>query len=124
MSEDVLRVQSELHTLGYKSSLHNWTHGTVVEFDYLVEVGSHKGKVFRLGVSFQETGYPEYPPHWIHISPAIDDEEGRRVRPYTADDGREWIALSRPPSDIWDNLLDKNMKNYLEEHVRRFWRFL
>ncbi len=118
---DISRVQSELEELGYAPTLHNWKHGVVVEFDYTVEVGTHTGQMFRLGMSFQEQGYSEYPPHWIHVSPPVDDGLGGVQERYQTADGREWIALSRPPSDIWDNLPVKNMRHYLDEHIRRFW---
>ena len=121
MSGHVDKVQLELEELGYKTSLRDSQQGTVVEFDYQVDVGTHMGETFRLGISFQETGYPEYPPHWIHVSPPVDDGLGGVVKPYTTTDGQVWVAMSRPPSDIWDKLPAKNMKNYLSEHVRRFW---
>ncbi len=121
MSSDTSPIELELEELGYTPTLHNWKHGVVVEFDYTVEAGTRTGQVFRLGMSFQEQGYPEYPPHWIHVSPPIDDGLGGVVERYQTPDGREWIALSRPPSDVWDNLPVKNMKNYLDEHIRRFW---
>ena len=120
MSDDIGRVQSELWDLGYQTSIRNSRQGIVVEFDYLVEVGSRKGETFRFGISFQEKGYPEYPPHWIHVSPPVDDGRGN-VRRYRTDNCQEWSAMSRPPSDIWDRLPVKDMKNYMNEHVRRFW---
>ena len=120
MSDEISRVRSELADLGYETSIRGWTQGTVIEFDYRVEVGNRRGETFRLGISFQENGYPEYPPHWIHVSPPVDDRRGS-VQRYTTDGGQEWAAMSRPPSDIWDTLLVKDMRAYLNEHVRRFW---
>ena len=120
MDGDIKRVQSELASLGYESSTRPSSLGSVVEFDYIVETGSNQGTTFRIGLSFQEAGYPEYPPHWIHVSPPVDD--GRlNVRRYKTEDGRQWAAMSRPPSDIWDKLPVKDARNYLNEHLRRFW---
>ena len=122
MSAEIETVQKELNDLGYDIVVRQWDHGTVVEFDYEVETGDRAGETFRLGISFHQgrTGYPEYPPHWIHVSPPVSD--GRKVHyEYETTDGRKWIAMSRPPSDIWDKLPVKDMKNYLSEHIRRFW---
>lgn len=122
MNDTIGRVQAELGDLGYQTSTRESSQGMVVEFDYCVESGTRKGQKFRIGLSFQESGYPEYPPHWIHVSPPVRDTLGGVVQEYESDDGRKWIALSRPPSDIWDELPEKNMKSYLEGHLRRFWR--
>ena len=122
MSAEIEQVRKELRDLGYDTEVRQWNHGAVVEFDYQVETGSRSGETFRLGISFhgRMTGYPEYPPHWIHVSPPVND--GRKVHyEYQTEDGRKWSAMSRPPNDIWDRLPVKDMKNYLNEHVRRFW---
>ena len=122
MSAEIERVQEELGDLGYDTVVRQWDQGTVVEFDYKVETGTRAGEAFRLGISFHKgrTGYPEYPPHWIHVSPPVGD--GRKVHyQYETDDGKKWVAMSRPPKDIWDRLPVKDMKNYLNEHIRRFW---
>ena len=121
MSDDISTVQSELADLGYSTSLRIWNKETVVEFDYCVEVGSLKGETVRLGLSFKETGYSEYPPHWIHVSPPVDDDLGGSIKRYDTDDGRQWVAMSRPPKELWDGLPVKDMKAYLSGHMRRFW---
>lgn len=121
MSDDASTVQSELADLGYCTSLHTWKNTTVVEFDYFVEVGSLRGETVRLGLSFKETGYPEYPPHWIHVCPPVDDGLGGSVQHYETDDGRQWVAMSRPPKELWDRLPAKDMRAYLSGHMRRFW---
>ena len=56
--------------------------------------------------------YPEYPPHWIYISPHIDDNRGGAVEKYTDDHGRNWIVLSRPPGDFWDRLATKHISHF------------
>ena len=70
----------------------------------------------------QEINYPEYPPHWIHVTPKIEDKRGLPGKEYTDADGRPWVAFSRPPSDFWDNAPTKHMSVYVGEHLRRFWR--
>ncbi len=93
-------------------------------FDYAVDTGRHKGRTFRVGVSFQETQYPEYPPHFVWVaalpSPALPAHSSGRH------DGMDWCAFSVPPSDFWDRLpaADKNMKTYMTRHMRRFWNQL
>ena len=121
MSDDTSQLRKELEDLGYQVSVRESPQGTVVEFDYLVEAGSRKGETFKLGISFQEAGYPEYPPHWIHTSPPVNDGLGGVVERYHSGDGQEWVAMSRPPKERWDRLPVKDMRNYLNEHVRRFW---
>lgn len=96
----------------------------MVVIDYTIEVGSHAGQRVCLGISFLEGGYPEYPPHWILVSPPISD--GRPHGPegtFSDDHGRSWLPMSRPPSDFWDRLRpeQQNMSTYLRHHVRRIW---
>ena len=122
MSNEIEQVRAELSELGYDTSIREWENGIVVEFDYKVEVGTCSGETYRLGISFHEgrTGYPEYPPHWIHVSPPVSDGQAN-CRKYETGNGQKWIAMSRPPKKIWDRLLTKDMENYLNEHMRKFW---
>lgn len=121
MSSNVKRIQWELDALGYTTTLRESPRGQVVSFEYDVEVGTHKGSTFVVGLSFQgDEGYPEYPPHWIHVTPPIDDGKGGAVETYSAD-GREWTAMSRPPGALWDDLPTKHMYNYMMDHFRRLW---
>ena len=122
MSNSFERVKSELRASGCQTFEFDGPHGPVVAFPYKIETGSHKGEEVRVGISFQEEGYPEYPPHWIHVSPPIDDGKGGAVENYMRpEDGSEWLAMSRPPGDIWDRLLTKHMSVYLSDHLRRIW---
>ena len=100
----------------------NSAQGPVVSFPYVLETGSHKGEQVTIGVSFQEEGYPEYPPHWIHISPPIDDGRGGAVNHYSDSAGRDWLAMSRPPGPMWDQLPTKHMTAFVAEHLRRIWK--
>ena len=91
-------------------------------FHYTIESGPHEREDVQVGLSFQDPGYPEYPPHWVHVSPPINDNKGGVVSPYKDADGREWLAMSRPPGNIWDRLPTKTMRAYIEEHLRRVLR--
>lgn len=124
MSNSIERVQAELVYLGYHTSVFDSPLGQVVTFDYTIEAGGHKGTLVTVGLSFQESGYPEYPPHWVHISPPISDGKSGSVLAYSDESKRSWIALSRPPGDIWDRLPTKHMDFYIKEHLRRIWQDL
>ena len=121
MADDIGRVREELEEQGFPTSVRDSPQGKVAEFDYKVDVGPRKGEWFKVGISFQEGGYPEYPPHWIHVSPPVEDGIRGVVKRYRTDDGREWVAMSRPPKEYWDRLPEKNMKHFVNEHLRRFW---
>ena len=122
MSDNIDRIRAELESLGYKTSIFDTRQGKAVSFSYTVEVGSRKGEEVMLAISMQGSEpYPEYPPHWIHVSPPIHDGKGGSTKNYVDDNGREWIAMSRPPGEIWDQLPTKHMMAYMNEHVRRFW---
>ena len=94
----------------------------MVCFDYKIETGSRKGEPVRIGLSFQEEGYPEYPPHWIHVTPPISDGKAGVVDNYVDAQGHNWVAMSRPPGDLWDRLPTKHMATYISEHLRRIWK--
>ena len=120
MSNDIERVQSELNSIGYTTRVKDTLQGKTVVFPYTIESGPNEGKDVLVGLSFQETGYPEYPPHWIHVSPPMDDNKGN-VTPYEDSDG-QWLAMSRPPEIVWDRLPAKSMRGYIDEHLRRVLR--
>ena len=99
--------------------------GKAVVINYRILTGKYNGDEVLLGFSFQGAeGYPEYPPHWIHISPPHDDGLGGPRQEYQRSDGKDgqcsWLALSRPPGQLWDNLHIKHMKHYLDFHINRF----
>lgn len=121
MQNDIERMRCDLECLGYSTVARDSAQGEVVEFEYLVETGKNSGRQFHIGISMQEAGYPEYPPHWIHVSPPVNDGLRGSVQPYRTEDGRDWVAMSRPPSDLWDQLPTKDMRSYLDHHLRRFW---
>ena len=122
MYDNIDRIKAELESLGYKTCLSDSPQGKVVSFPYTVETGSHKGEQVRLGISMQGSeSYPGYPPHWIHLTPPIDDGKGGAVEKYRDENGQEWIAMSRPPGELWDQLPTKHMMGYVNEHLRRFW---
>ena len=123
MSDSILKARAELKALGYETFEFDWQNGRVVAFQYTIEAGSKAGTPVLVGISFQEEGYPEYPPHWVHVSPPIPDHHGGG-QAYCTDDGREWLAMSRAPGSTWDRLPmpKRDMASYIEEHMRRMWR--
>ena len=118
MSSSLDKIEIELQELGFATTRFTSPHGEVVAFSYVIDVGRLLGTGCQLGVSMQEQGFPVYPPHWIHLSPPINDKQGSG-RQYTDEQGTPWVAFSRPPT-YWDNLPNKNIKAFLDEHVRRF----
>ena len=120
MSASIDRVQRELESLDLSAHQFDSPQGKVVAFPYTVEVGTHKGEEVFVGLSFQEEGYPEYPPHWIHVSPPLDDGRGGSKSNYESD-GRTWLAMSRPPGALWDSLPTKHMRAFITEHLRKIW---
>ena len=121
MPDAISQIQTELDSLGYTTSVFDGPNGAVVSFRYTIETGSHRGKRVTIGVSFQETNYPEYPPHWIHISPPINDGRGGSIQSYDSADGKKWLAMSRPPGAMWDRLPTKHMEVFISEHLRKIW---
>ena len=121
MADNIDLIKKELESLGYETRLFESGQGIVVSFSYKVETGSYQDKQVTVGISMHGSGqYPECPPHWIHLTPPIDDGKGGTVQKYSKN-GREWVAMSRPPGDMWDQLPTKHMSVYLNDHLRRFW---
>lgn len=115
-------IEKELQELGYKARIFTpANHNAVVAFKYKVDTGRYSGNCYRIGISFQEEGYPEYPPHFIHVCCAPD--LALTAHSSYQENEQEWKAFSVPPSDFWDRLPheNKNMKTYLNLHMRRFW---
>lgn len=122
MASNLDLIEVELTGIGYDVRRQHTSRGEVVVFCYCVESGSKKGQTVEMGISMHRRQvYPEYPPHWIHITPPTRDGLSGAVEEYTTEDGRRWITMSRPPGPIWDQLPTKHMTYYLSEHVRRFW---
>ena len=122
MSDSILRIQAELESLGYTTCLLDSPHGRVVAFPYKVEVGLHAGKTAKVGISMHgNKAYPEYPPHWIHLAPEFNDGKGGSVVGYEDKNKQQWIAMSRKPGPLWDELPTKHMTYYISEHLRSIW---
>ena len=122
---DFEQVVSELKELGYEPAsvdFPGWSiDGKTIVFSYDVNTGRYKGCTFRIGLSFQERGYPHYPPHFIHV----ESLENSRITAHSRHscDGIQWLVFSVPPGDFWDQLPTehKNMKTYIRRHILRFW---
>ena len=118
------RIADELRGLKYAPFFIDTPQGRTVVIRYRIQTGKYDGERVWLGFSLQEEGYPEYPPHWIHISPPYDDQRGGSTNPYSGcgPEGatQKWLALSRPPGEMWDRLRTKHMKGYLDFHITRF----
>ena len=120
MSEGLDLMEQELSCEGYETRRLNTPDGQMVVFDYVIETGSHKNRQVQVGAGPGD-GYPQYPPHWVVVSPPLDDGNGGVVNKHTID-GVEWLSMSRPPQDIWDSAVRRDMKTYLSDHLRRIWK--
>lgn len=122
MNSALRQVKLELEECGLTTYLIEGIPDDVVAFEYTVTTGRYRGEQVHIGLSMQELNYPEYPPHWIHVTPRVEDSRGPPGRTFTDSQGREWVGFSRPPSDFWDSAPTRHMSLYLREHLRRFWR--
>ena len=140
MSENTELMFKELEYLDYKperfSSSMRHCQGEGVKFEYVIKDGSRSGEKVMIGlvVSDSRGTWPEVAPHWILVSP-IDTvleeqvkanrngQQGSAER-YTDKNGVEWMAISAPVADFWDQIEppdSKSIRTYLERHMRRIW---
>ncbi len=117
-------AKRELDDLGFHPKIvtdPSCSYPPVIMFNYTVTNGSHRGATFRMGISFQENAYPEYPPHFLHVA----DLPAARLTKHTSYryQNVEWSVFSFPPNDFWDKLPPeaKNMKTYVYRHLTRVW---
>ena len=122
MDDNVQRIYDELQAIGQRPAVTETQKGQVVIFPYRIPSGTRKGESVTIGVSRPDGKYPEYPPHWVHISPPINDGRGGAIETYTDANGQSWLAMSRPPQDIWDKMAIKNMDTFIKEHLARIWK--
>ena len=121
-----LQIANELKELGYHPEfIEGDTAGgrqKIVVFSYQIPVGRFRGETRNIGVSTQceAMGYPETPPHWIFVNPPLRETRDGGNHGINSIDGRDWIALSRPPGQFWDRVQHKGMKAYLE-HLSKVW---
>lgn len=137
MSKNSERMAAELVKLHYEPSPFTASQqqggADGVRFEYRIEDGSRAGEVVTLALAVHEKEgeWPEVAPHWVYISPPdtvlAEQVRGSRspgaVESYQDADGY-WMVISTPPSDFWDQIdasNGKNMKTYLDRHIRRIW---
>lgn len=118
------KIKSELLDLGYEPdlvSVDGFGSGKIAIIKYNVSIGRYKDKTFRVGISFQEDGYPEYPPHFVHIEELSNPR--LPIHSQHSHGGANWSVFSAPPNDFWDRLpsSQKNMNTYMSRHMLRFW---
>ena len=88
-----------------------------MEFGYPVENGKNLSKWLRIGTIMQATRYPEFQPYWLYLGPPVDDGFGESISRYRTHQGGDWLPMSRPPNDLWNQLVAKDMRSYLEHEV-------
>ena len=124
MNSELTKIRDELQGCDLDAYVVEGADVEVVAFPYVPDNGRYAGRAFDVGLSLQEADYPEFAPHWIHVTPPIEEKHGNPGMAYDDARGRHWVAFSRPPADFWDNLPRemKNMSCFLDMHMRRFWR--
>jgi len=139
MSKNSERMAAELIGLGYRTGPFRAPPeqggADGVEFDYRIEDGSREGDTVAMAVAVHESEgiWPEIAPHWVYLSPPDEilaeqvkgSQSPGAVATYEFANGRIWMAISAPPSDFWDQIDEsdgKNMRVYLDRHIRRIWR--
>lgn len=120
----VERINGELRDLGFSPELlriDGLGGGQAAVIDYPVAAGRFKGRTFKVGIAFQEEGYPEYPPHFVWVAALPASQIPTHSTGHHND--LVWSSFSVPPNDFWDRLpvADKNMKTYVNTHLLRFW---
>ena len=141
MPENWQLLYDELKCLGYTpqrfSTSMRHCPGNGIKFEYLIVDGSRTGETVLLGLVIPDIvgAWPEGTPHWIHISPpdsVLEEQvqanrsDGQHgcVERYEDEEGVEWMAISAPVKDFWDQIDEpngKNAKTYLDRHIRRIW---
>ena len=140
MTDNVQLLSDELRRLDYEPEPFECQidvcSGQGVKFQYRIVDGSRVEETVMLGLVIpDQTGdWPEITPHWLHICPPdnvlaeqVMANRGNAqgvVRRYQDKEGTEWMAISAPVNDFWDQIEDpdgKNMSTYIERHVRRIW---
>ena len=138
MSNNSERIAAELAELRYRTSpftVPEQQGGAAgVRFPYRIEDGSRAGETVTLALAMHqnEGEWPEVAPHWLYLSPPdpvlAELVKGSRspgaIQAFQCADGHDWMAISAPPSDFWDQIdtpKGKNMEAYLNRHIRRIW---
>ena len=138
MSTNSERMAAELVGLGYRpgpfTAPREQGGADGVRFEYRIKDGSRKGDTVTLAVAVHknEGEWPEVAPHWVYLSPADDvlaeqvkgAQSPGAVANFECDNRQAWMAISAPPGDFWDQIDTKdgkNMRTYLERHIRRIW---
>lgn len=136
MADNAQRLFEELANLGYQPQYFECplkaSTGRGVKFCYAIPDGSRTGEMVTIGLVIpDEVGdWPEIAPHWVHIFPldsVIEEQvkgQNGSVKHYSDQDGTDWMAISAPVSDFWDQIDDpngKNAKTYIDHHLRRIW---
>ena len=140
MTDNVQLLSEELKRLGYAPERFDSPIpdclGEGIKFAYRIADGSRTGETVVLGLVIPDSAgaWPEATPHWIHICPPDGvleeqvqahrgDSQGS-VKRYKDKEGVDWMAISAPVKDFWDQIDEangKNAKTYLDRHIRRIW---
>ena len=138
MNNNSERLAAELAELRYRTrpftAPEEQGGGVGVRFEYRIDDGSRAGETVTLALAMHpnEGEWPEVAPHWLYLSPpdpvleelVKGSHSPGAIQIFQCADGLDWMAISAPPSDFWDQIdtpNGKNMETYLNRHIRRIW---
>lgn len=101
----------------------------ILQFRFRVEAGKFRGKIAMMGMWAEELhSYPTEAPHWILVRERswgdekfydVDDQLGGSGETIKDERGETWTSFSRPVGSFW--IRRRNMKSYLDVHIKSFW---
>lgn len=101
----------------------SWLERRMLRARVSVNIGKYAGSVREVGWSFSDDSqpYPEYAPHWFHVAGDHDDGKGGAREIDYDENGKLWVAWSRPIGSSW-NGSDHSPNKLLRSTVARFWK--
>lgn len=100
-----------------------WLHRRMLRARVHVHTGKYAGNMQDVGWSFPDDTqpFPEYAPHWFHVEGDYDDGKGGARETDHDENGRLWVAWSRPIGASWIGPY-RTPKKLLRATVSRFWK--
>lgn len=100
-----------------------WRQRRMLRARVPIRTGEYVGSIQDVGWSFPSDAqpFPEYAPHWFHVAGDYDDGKGGARETDLDEEGRLWVAWSRPIGPSWIGPY-RTPRKLLRATVARFWR--
>ena len=100
-----------------------WRNRRVLRARVRINVGEYARSIQGVGWSFPDDTqpFPEYAPHWFHVTGNYDDGKGGACEKDYDENGQLWLAWSRPIGPSWVDPY-RTPKKLLRSTVARFWK--